>query len=219
MNLSIPFKKVIPFKGTIEEICSISLEHDVSINDKELLGDFIISGEYKNLEINVDTKPFEHVIPFSVNLDDDILIDTLNYEIEDFNYEIINNDSLSVNIILHVTADKKEINKIDEIFTKDEDVFVEDDVRLNDEIIPDDIKVEILEENINTSNDNLDNTILNNYNLKEDYITYHIHLVKINETLDSISSEYKIDKEKLIELNDVSSVEMGDKLIIPDINE
>lgn len=214
LNISIPFKKLIPFKSNIAEICSISLEHDVSINDSELLGDFIITGEYKNLDVNVDTMPFEHVIPFSVNLEEDINIDTLNYEIENFSYEIKNNDSLSVNILFSVTAEKlaKDVNnifeKVDEDVLEKSEIFDEQRNEKTEEII----EVE------NTIKEN-DISIIENTNIEEDYITYHIHLVKINETIDSIAKDYKIDKEKLIELNDITNLQIGDKIIIPEIDE
>lgn len=219
MNLSIPFKKNIPFKTSIAEICSISLEHDVSINESELLGDFIVSGEYKNLDVNVDTMPFEHVVPFSVALDDDINIETLSYEIEDFTYEVENNDSLTVNIVLHVTAEKIIESPSERIFEKDD---VSDDEVLNiindsereekDEEIMDEKRINDIEnvsEEVNILNDNI----------KEDYITYHVHIVKINETIESISQDFKIDKDKLLELNDINTVQVGDKIIIPDLNE
>ena len=211
MNLSIPFNKVIPFKESIAEIVSISLEKDISINDKELLGDFLVSGEYKNLDINVDTKPFEHVIPFSVDLDEDIILDTLNYEIEDFSYNIENSDTLSINIILHITADKKEIINVEDVLEKEREIFKE-----TNEEIPLKEESTIIENNIKENNET---SIISTTNLKEDYITYHIHIVKVNETLDSISSEYKIEKDKLIELNDITNIEVGDKIIIPDLDE
>jgi len=212
LNITIPFEKLLPFKTNIAEVCSISLEHDVSINDNELLGDFIISGEYKNLDVNVDTYPFEHVIPFSVDLEDDILIDTLNYEVEDFTYDIVNNDTLKVKIILHVTADKKLVDLKEDIFEKDPEIKIEDRLDLIDDIKPNNV-----EEKSNTIEDKVD--IINNTNIKEDYITYHIHFVKINETIDSICSEYKIEKEKLLELNDITTIDVGDKIIIPDVDE
>lgn len=212
LNISIPFNKVIPFKSSIAEICSISLEHDISINDSELLGDFIITGEYKNLDVNVDTNPFEHVIPFNVSLDDDINIDTLNYEIEDFTYEILNDDSLNVKIILHVEADKKTQN-ID-VFEKTIDINEDD--RLD--LIENNVDTNIKENNVENITDN-DIDIINNINIKEDYITYHIHYVKPSETIESISSIYNINKDKLLELNDISSIQAGDKIIIPEINE
>lgn len=210
MNINIPFNKIVPFKSSIAEICSISLEHDISINDSELLGDFLITGEYKNLDINVDTIPFEHVIPFSVKLDEDIIIDTLNYEVEDFSYEIVDDNSLSVNILLHVSADKS---------VSEEKIFninpeVDEDERLS-------VFTEEKQENVSNEEKIIDNNIdlIKTSNLKDDYITYHIHIAKINETIDSISADYKIEKEKILELNDISSVQVGDKIIIPDLNE
>ena len=203
MNISIPFKKEIQFKTSIAEICSISLEKDISINDNELLGDFIITGEYRNLDINVDTMPFEHIIPFKVDLDKDIIIETLDYDIGDFNYEIKNEDTLIVNIVLNVSAEKKKL---------DESIFIKDD---------DENRFNIVEEQIidNVEEDKDSKSIINSELFNEDYVTYHIHIVKVNETIESISKDYKIEKDKLLELNDISQISIGDKLIIPDINE
>jgi len=211
LNISIPFNKVIPFKTSIAEILSISLEKDVSINDTELLGDFIVTGEYKNLDVNVDTMPFEHVIPFKVELENNIILDTLNYDIEDFSYEIIDNDSLQVNILLHVSADKNKISDV--IFEKEDD---EDD-RLN--LIEEINNNEVTINNEVINSNNVNNNIIDSNNLKEDYITYHVHIVKIGDTVDTLSSKYKIEKDKLLELNNISTLEIGDKIIIPDINE
>ena len=211
MNISIPFNKVIQFKTSIAEILSISLEKDVSINDTELLGDFIVTGEYKNLDVNVDTMTFEHVIPFKVELENNIILDTLNYDIEDFSYEIIDNDSLQVNILLHVSADKNKISDV--IFEKDDD---EDD-RLN--LIEEINNNEVTINNEVINSNNVNNNIIDSNNLKEDYITYHVHIVKLGDTVDTLSSKYKIEKDKLLELNNINALEVGDKIIIPDINE
>ena len=220
MNISIPFKKTIQFKSSIAEICSISLEHDISINDNELLGDFLVTGEYKNLDVNVDTMPFEYVIPFRVNLDEDIIMDTLNYDIEDFTYEIENNDSLTVKILFHVSADKKEPIVSEDIFERniideedrlnlidEEEKETRKDTLLNEIVVENDKEDEHIENSIN---------IINSNNIKEDYITYHIHITKANETLESIANDNKIEKEKLMELNDLQQVQIGDKIIIPD---
>lgn len=220
MNISIPFKKTIQFKSSIAEICSISLEHDISINDNELLGDFLVTGEYKNLDVNVDTMPFEYVIPFRVNLDEDIIMDTLNYDIEDFTYEIENNDSLTVKILFHVSADKKEPIVSEDIFERN---IIDEEDRLNlideeeKETSKDTLLNEIVDENDN-EDEHIENSvnIINSSNIKEDYITYHIHITKANETLESIANDNMIEKEKLMELNDLQQVQIGDKIIIPD---
>lgn len=223
MNITIPFSKDIPFKSKIAEICSISLEEDVSINEKELLGDFIISGDYKNLDINVDTMPFNFVVPFSVELEKDVDLNTLKYEIYDFKYDVINEDSLKVLISFHVEADVL-VDKHANLFEKplEDDLITEEQINEDENIIRDDNSDNMNLDNQEESNDiREDNkvSIISSHELEDDYITYHIHMVKINETIESISSEYKIDKDELIELNDITNINVGDKLIIPINNE
>lgn len=240
MNITIPFNKEILFKSKIAEITSISLEHDVSINEKELLGDFIVSGDYKNLDVNVDTNPFSHIVPFSVELDNDIDLETLKYEIEDFSYEIKDEDILLVNILFHVSADKI-INRHEELFEKPtENIFeeknkesfdeklYEDENKTTKEVASgkttnDDFSSESIEE-INF--DNVRNTdieksveIIKNNNLLDDYITYHIHMVKAGETFKTISKLYNISEEELFDLNSQSEISVGDKILIPELNE
>lgn len=214
LDLTIPFRKEIPFKTKIAEITSISLEHDVSINDSEILGDFIVSGDYKNLDINVDTMPFSHVVPFSVTLDSDIDINTLSYEISNFDYEIINDDILKVNITFHVEADKLKREE-DSIFMEvSDDLILDENLPSSDENILEEENVK--EENIDGRNDDIvEASVISQNELEDDYITYHVHIVKINETIDSICSQYKIDKDGLLEINDITDVNMGDKVIIP----
>ena len=213
MNITIPFSKDIPFKTKIAEITSISLEQDVSINDSELLGDFIISGEYKNLDVNVDTMPFNFVVPFSVSLDKDIDLETLRYEISDFKYSVKDDDILNIEILFHTEADK--------FYIKHEEIFE----RLNDDLVINDVIDELNEEeneNIFETtpvSDNRDETVstslISSNEFEEDYITYHIHMVKISETVESICSDYKIEKDKLLELNEITNISVGDKLLIP----
>ena len=212
MNLTIPFTKEIIFKSKIAEITSISLEHDISINEGELLGDFIISGEYKNLDINVDTYPFSHVVPFSVSLDDDIDIDSLKYEIVDFTYSILNEDTLRVDISLLVTADKI-FKKLDEVFEKVDDETARETIdnsveheEIDDKDVSQEVKVE-------------EEKVIDYESAQDDFVTYHIHIVKIDESVESICSTYNITKEELFELNDIKEVSIGDKLIIREVND
>ena len=48
------------------------------------------------------------------------------------------------------------------------------------------------------------------------YKTYHIHVIKDNETVDSICQMYKSSKETIMEYNDLNDIAPGDKLIIPE---
>ena len=59
MNIIIPFEKKLDFKNQIKEICSISLEHEITQNDTEVLGNFLISGSYKEHELSLNLSEFD----------------------------------------------------------------------------------------------------------------------------------------------------------------
>ena len=50
---------------------------------------------------------------------------------------------------------------------------------------------------------------------EETFVTYHIHLIKENETIESIMSQYQVSKDTLENYNDLSKFNLGEKLIIP----
>jgi hypothetical protein len=134
--------------------------------------------------------------------------------------------------MFHVTADSIAIEK-NNIFEEKPDEYDNrelDELIINEKEVDEDIKeVNSFEkeddESINNDQEIRDNikidqtSVINESSLEEDYITYHIHIVKASETIETISSDYKIDKDKLLELNDISSISIGDKLIIPELNE
>ena len=49
MNCVIPFTKEIKFNTNIAEVLSISLEHDYTVNDEELLGKLVLIVKNLNL--------------------------------------------------------------------------------------------------------------------------------------------------------------------------
>lgn len=114
MKTTVPFTKDILFKSKIADITSISLEHELDIKDDSINGNFIISGDYKTHEVCINKEEFEYKLPFSVEITDNIDINTLEFEITDFNYDIIGNDTLRVNIEFNVTAEEKKESNIEE---------------------------------------------------------------------------------------------------------
>ena len=242
MNLIIPFTKDIKFNSSIAEITSISLEHDYTVNDGEILGNFIISGDYKSHEVSVNKEHFEYVLPFSVELTTRIDRDSVDFSIEDFTYEIKNNDTLEVRIEYSINAleEKEEIKEeIEEepLFERvEEDTTLEDMLdTIDEEELRDttkEVKEEVTEEN--DKEDTMDtaliderevgeeekNTIIDSINDQDDaFVTYHIHIMKETDTIDSVCTKYNTNSSVLGEYNDLSTVAIGEKLIIPDINE
>lgn len=235
MNLIIPFTKDIKFNSNISEIVSISLEHDYTVNDGEILGNFIVSGDYKSHELSVNKEHFEYVLPFSVELTTRIDRDSVDFSIEDFTYEIKNNDTLEVRIEYSVNAleEKEEVKEeIEEepLFERvEEDVTLEDMLdKINEDIRDDEeaeetdkedtMETEVIEQRDVTEDDK--KTIIDSINDADDaFVTYHIHIMKETDTIDSVCTKYNTTSNILSEYNDLSTVAIGDKLIIPDINE
>ena len=98
MKMNIPYEKEIIFNTKIADITSISLEYEANVLDEDIEGEFIISGDYKIHELSVNKEPFKYRIPFNVSLTDDIIRDSIKYDINNFTYEVIDDDTLKVNI-------------------------------------------------------------------------------------------------------------------------
>lgn len=235
MNCIIPYTKEIPFSTKIREITSISLEHEMTINKGEILGNFIVSGEYKAHELSVNKESFEHVLPFSIDLNESVIEETVKFNITDFSYEILNDNILKVMIEFIVEGDEQEEVLEEEIFIEPEEELSEEiEIVTSREVVPEpileieeevveEIIPEIKEEKLEVKEEEIERDVVNNSMVNETiskavdtYKTYHIHIVKEGDTLDMICEKYKSSKSTLEEYNDLSEIIPGDKLIIPE---
>ncbi len=223
MNCKIPFTKDIDFEKKLHEITSISLEHELSTTEDTLKGNFIISGDYKSHEVSVNKEPFSYILPFEIALTPEIDKDTIEFMIEDFTYEIVEESKLRVKIDFSVIASKLEKEEEPEIFREAPEAISEEE-------IPDILEVEEQKEKTketeeaNESEERDDkiseDTIINNVsNLDNNYATYHIHVVSDGESVETICTMYNSSMNILADYNDLSNLTSGDKLIIPESNE
>ncbi len=216
MNCIIPFTKDVKFKSNIAEILSVSLEHDYTANETEVLGNFTISGEYKTHEVSVNKEHFEYVLPFSVNMTNKIDTNSVNFEVQDFTYEVIDNDTLRVNIEYSINAD--EVKEEETLFKQVEEPTLDNLLDEIDREVEKETREEKPEER--DISEEAKNTILNSINDNDDvYVTYHIHEMKETDTVESICLKYNTSDAILGEYNDLSTLTLGDKIIIPEINE
>lgn len=118
MKKIIPFRKEIIFKTNLAEITSISLEHTLNTQDKDIEGNFIISGDYKISDTSINTEDFSYDLPFHITMDDKYILDNIILDIDDFYYEIINNNILSIHI--DVLIDKLEEVLIEDLIISNE---------------------------------------------------------------------------------------------------
>lgn len=124
MKQIIPFKKELPFKTKVSEITSISLEREIKVEDEGVVtGVFHITGDYKMNEGSINRENFSFDLPFDITLDPRYDVSTVTSDIEDFYYDVLNEDTLKVNIDLYVEAEylpEKETKEEEERITEEE---------------------------------------------------------------------------------------------------
>ena len=238
MKEIVSFKKEIDFNTMLDKITSISLEHTLGLTEeKNIKGDVIVSGTYKQTEASQIDNPFSYKIPVDIELDDKYDLTNLIIDIDDFTYEVLEGNKLKINVDL--LLDKLELKKIeddDEIISID-DLFLDKtedkkleipEVKEEKEETKEEKKVEKQEEQeeqeekeqvpiepVSTSNSlfsSLDNT-------NETYKAYHVYIMRENDTVNTIIEKYKVNKEELEEYNNLQELKIGSKVIIPSNNE
>jgi len=218
MRQVISFNKDIVFKTKIATITSIALEHVEKFSDKEVNGEFIISGDYKIHADTTEKEIFKYKLPFTTLLPDNMDANSLQVDIENFTYEVHDEDVMKICIdyvimgdIKEEKEDKKIDEQLDQILDREEDMQQEIDITKPKQEIKEreekqtETKEEVKEGEIITEAD--------------EYITYHIHIVGEEETLESIIKKYDTTMDTLKHYNNITSCKVGDKIIIPEKDE
>ena len=237
MKQIIPFKKDLPFKTKVSEITSISLERELKVEEEGIVsGVFHITGDYKMNEGSINRESFSFDLPFDITLDPRYDIETVTSDIEDFYYDIENEDTLKVNIDLFVEAsylpekELEEVRKVpEELVLPDEiskdvmelgDTFKEEVVEPTPVTIEKDImtKVESKERETAIDMPSLAQDLFSNLDDAETYTTYYVYVVKEDDTIDKIMAKYGVTKDDLEAYNDISTIKPGDKVIVPKTN-
>lgn len=235
MKNIIPFKKDVIFKTNLSEITSISLENTLNLKDDTISGDFIISGDYKVSDKSTTVEPFDLKLPFEIVLDDRFETDRATVDIDDFYYEIVNNNVLSVSIDVLVDhlqekplieiEDLVDVTPVREVLESEDNIMDKEEIReiveTNNEercIEPEEV-IEVKNEKIEEVEEKI-NSIFNNGSFdSEEYVTYNVFILREGDTLDSIIEKYCVTEEELKKYNDLSNLQLGDKLIIPNTYE
>lgn len=236
MKQIVPFKKELPFKTKVSDITSISLERDIKVTDEGVVtGTFYITGDYKMNEGSINREKFSFDLPFDITLDPRYDISTVNTDIEDFYYDIKNEDTLKVNIDLFIEADylpepiedkKEEEQEAEEVIEDNKDEELVDVIELNDRSTTID-KVDTDRTNVIDNNkieedsdsSSIEQDLFSNLDNTETYTTYYVYIVKEEDTIDKIITKYSITKEDLEYYNDIADIKVGDKIIIPKTRE
>lgn len=212
MEKIVPFKRDISFETKIAEIRSISLEHTYEIQNNLIYGTFIISGNYKLTDTSTNVDPFKFEIPFDISIDSRYELNKATVDINDFFYELINNEVLSVSITLIIdNLEEKEEREMEEI--QEEKQEVEEIKPVSYEEAEKDDETEEVKP-VSASPETV-KSIFDNMDENEGYVVYKVHIVTENDTIESIMEKYDVTKEALEAYNDLNDLKIGDKLIVP----
>ncbi len=212
MEKIVPFKRDISFETKIAEIRSISLEHTYEIQNNLISGIFIISGNYKLTDTSTNVDPFKFEIPFDISIDSRYELNKATVDINDFFYELINSEVLSVSITLIIdNLEEKEEREMEE--NQEEKQEVEEIKPVSYEEAEKDDETEEVKP-VSASPETV-KSIFDNMDENEGYVVYKVHIVTENDTIESIMEKYDVTKEALEAYNNLNDLKIGDKLIVP----
>ena len=221
MRQTIPFKKDITFKTKIGELTAISLDNDLTLKGEDLIvGNFYISGTYKMLETSTIEEEYSYKIPCEIAISDEYDTYDATIDIDDFYYEIINDEILRVNIVVVINnlERKEEVleEKNEEVDDLDEDILED---TTDDRSINSDTKIieEIPEIERDTSSFlEVKEKVKHE---KDTYLTYRVYIFKEEDTIEGVLEKYNITKEQLEDYNNLDEITAGTKLVIPSFND
>ena len=198
MNKIIPFNKEIKFNESIGEITSILIDDNLKFIDSYTInGDLIVKGSHRIGDIEED---FSYSIPTSITVDDKYDTTKATITVDDFYYEIINDDTLKVKIDLI----------LDNLFFKEKEIEP-----INEDVLYDEIEIPEEPNLVNATKEELE---IETPTIKE-YSVYRVYVVVEGDTINKILEKYKITSEELSHYNDINNIKPGVKLIIPSVDE
>lgn len=229
MKKIIPFSKEILFKTKIEEITSIALDNTLKLDSNIVSGEFIINGTYKMIENAEVDENFHYEIPVDITIDNKYDTSNCIISIDDFSYEIINEEYLKVNISVMLDDLDLKVDPIEtiEIEVGDREIGLEEkevDSKVIDNSIENstinNIQVDVDSKvEINPKEKSLEEELLKNVNDNPEYSIYRVYTMKEEDTIEKILEQYGISREILADYNDLNNLIVGSKIIIPSVDE
>lgn len=222
MKKNISFEKKLEFPTMIGEVTSISLDHNLTfINQSNIEGNFLIKGAYKLTEASCIEENFEFNLPVEILLNEKLDINTSKIEIEDFYYEIENEENLICYIDVLVEGVEEIIEEQQVIVEPPiEELTRECDGDMYNEKVNETTEIESLEqieekEIMKQEKEEVQSLFSSLKDDEDTFATYSVYILRQEETIQTILEKYKITKEELEDYNDLSNITTGSKIIVP----
>lgn len=200
------------------EVFNFELPFDINVDEKY---------DLTNLVVDIDDFYYEIVNNKTLEVNIDVLLDKLVEKPLIEKEEIIKEENTDVSDVKDNENIMDESDDIMERCIEKEDILSElenvDDKLIEQNKVVSDRPIEITKEEtevnsqksiqkINSLFDNLDSS-------SETYKTYKICIIRNGDTIESVMQKYSITKEEIEKYNNISEIKIGDKLIIPSIND
>ena len=222
MKKNISFEKKLEFPTMIGEVTSISLDHNLTfINQSNIEGNFLIKGAYKLTEASCIEENFEFNLPVEILLNEKLDINTSKIEIENFYYEIENEENLICYIDVLVEGVEEIIEEQQVIVEPPiEELTRECDGDVYNEKVNETTEIETLEqieekEIMKQEKEEVQSLFSSLKDDEDTFATYSVYILRQEETIQTILEKYKITKEELEDYNDLSNITTGSKIIVP----
>lgn len=182
--------------------------------------DFTIEGdvlEEQDKEIDKIDREIDEILGLDEVEDTDVCLDTdekedINTLVEVLDIDEVREDSLTDEGTM-IERDDNVVNELDNI--ENPMIFSS-----NISTLVDNVKSEVNEMNVIPSDGFVTkSTLVEDKQEDDEYVTYHVHLVKENETIEQIITMYNVSVEYLKEYNEITEIKVGDKLIIPEYGD
>lgn len=220
MNQVINFKKDCMFKTMVYTINDISLTHDYKILDDTVEGVFNVSGLYKVTASSVESEEFVFNIPFTIALSSLINKDSIDLAIKDFDYSM-EKDVLHLEMSLNMNYEE---NIMDDFVLDSIEEVIDEEIEKNGVINIEEFHNDVMLDKVNEipvkeeiSSSNM-NTVFNSVG-ENGFSKYKIYIMREEDTIESICVKYNASIEEVKEYNNISELKVGDKVVIPYIDE
>ena len=184
-------------------------------------GNFLIKGTYKLTEASCIEENFEFNLPVEILLNEKLDINTSKIEIEDFYYEIENEENLICYIDVLVEGVEEIIEEQQVIVEPPiKELIRECDGDVYNEKVNETTEIETLEqieekEIMKQEKEEVQSLFSSLKDDEDTFATYSVYILRQEETIQTILEKYKITKEELEDYNDLSNITTGSKIIVP----
>lgn len=216
MKKKVTLKKEIEFPTMIGEISAISLEKDIHfVNENTIEGKLLLKGKYKLTEASRLEEDFYYEIPIEMALVEKVDIQTGSIDITDFTFEI--EDRF---LICHIELliDALELIEDDKESLPMELVEIEERECDGDPIVENEVE-EIQEEVVEDDTKDKESTLFSPLQDDDTYGTFVVYVLQPNETINTVLEKYTTSLEEIEKYNDIQSLAVGTKIIIPLLHE